>query len=116
MPYHLLKQADAHAEEKFGIALRVYPITETCEAVLVETAAGHRQEFYHKTSTFHYLVVEGFGSFFLDDDRVDVHAGDRLSIAPYTRIYYKGCMKLVLITTPPWAPEGEVETRASAWE
>ena len=53
--------------------------------------------------------------FFLDDETVEVDKGDILSIEPNTRIYYKGKLKMILITTPAWKPENEVETRHSIW-
>lgn len=60
-------------------------------------------------------MIEGEGTFFLDDEPVLVKKGDLLSVAPNTRIYYKGTMKLVLITSPAWTEENEVETRATIW-
>lgn len=107
---HDIPQIDKH-----GIHLGVYPRIGDSGVVLVETKEGHRQEFYHKTSTFNYIVLEGTGRFFLNDEEVPVQKGDMLSVEPNTRIYYKGAMKLVLITNPAWTEEGEVEVRAKIW-
>jgi mannose-6-phosphate isomerase-like protein (cupin superfamily) len=115
MKYKLTKYTDVSKKDKFGIHLDVYPSMENCEIVLAETETGHNQEFYNKKSSCNYLVIDGAGSFFLDDEEVPVQRGDFVQVFPNTRIYYKGKMKLVLITTPPWQPEDEVETKPSIW-
>ncbi|MCX6784322.1 MAG: cupin domain-containing protein [Candidatus Komeilibacteria bacterium] len=113
MNYRLEK---ADIKEKFGIRLNVYPeISEGCGVVIVNTEEGHNQEFYDKKSTFTYLILEGQGTYFLNDEEVQVAKGDLLSIEPGTRIYYKGKMKMVLITTPAWRAENEVETKPNVW-
>lgn len=111
---HTKEDAIAH-KEVFGVSLAVYPPLGGIEVVVAETETGHNQEFYHKTSTFNYLILEGEGSFFLDDKEVRVSKGDMLSIPPETRIYHKGTMRFVLVTNPPWKKEDEVETRARIW-
>jgi len=115
MKYQLVKNSEIIKVEKFGIKLDVYPEFGRSGIVVVETEAGHNQEFYDKASTFHYIILEGTGSFFLDDQEVKVFKGDQISIKPNTRIYYKGKMKLILITTPPWQAENEVETKPTIW-
>ncbi len=115
MKYQLTKNADVFRKEKFGVNLGVYPSVGDCGVVLVETETGHNQEFFHKVSTFNYLILEGVGSFFLDDEEVKVTQGDFIVIQPNTRIYYTGKMKLLLITNPLWQPEHEVETKPSIW-
>jgi len=115
MKYKLTKSADIQQKEKFGINLDIYPNVDGTGVVLVGTKEGHNQEFYHKQSTFTYIVLEGSGTFFLDDEAVQVSKGDMLSIEPNTRIYYKGELRLILVTTPAWEPENEVETRPSIW-
>lgn len=114
MAYTLTKRVNLFHVEKFGIALDVYPDLGSVGLVIAETETGHNQEFRH-TSTFHYLILEGGGTFFLDDEEVSVEKGDMLSIPPHTRIYYKGRMKILLVTDPPWKEENEVETRAKIW-
>lgn len=115
MKYQLVKNGDIFKKEKLGINLSVYPVIGNCEIVVVETETGHNQEFYDKASTFNYIILEGSGSFFLDDEEVRVARGDFITIQPNTRLYYKGKMKLVLITTPPWQEGNEVETKPVIW-
>ena len=115
MPFQLTKHQNIPRKEKFDISLDVYPGIGNCGFVVINTNTGHNQEFYDIESTFTYIVLEGNGSFFLDDQEVLVETGDCLSIAPKTRIYYKGQMRLALITNPAWKAENEVETKSQIW-
>lgn len=89
MSHKLTKSADIFSVEKFGIRLDVLPHIADVGVVVAETKTGHNQEFIHKTSTFHYFILDGEGTYFLDDEEVPVVKGDLLSIPPGTRIYYK---------------------------
>jgi mannose-6-phosphate isomerase-like protein (cupin superfamily) len=115
MKYKLTKSEDVQKKNKFSINLDVYPNIDDCGIVVVNTEEGHNQEFYDIQSTFTYIVLEGNGTFFLDDEPINVDKGDIISVQPNTRIYYKGKLKMVLITNPAWRPENEVETKASIW-
>jgi len=115
MKYKITKSINIPKKEKFGIHLDVYPSVNDCGVVLVETEEGHNQEFYDIESTFTYIILEGNGTFFLDDEAIEVMKGDSLSIQPNTRIYYKGKLRMILITTPAWKAENEVETKSKIW-
>ena len=115
MTYKLTKKEEVEKKGKFGANLGVYPNINNCGIVLVSTETGHNEEFSNLKSTFIYIILEGSGSFFLDDEEVKVGKEDMISIEPNTRIYYKGKLKMILITTPAWKPENEVETRSSIW-
>jgi len=115
MKYKLTKSTDVPKKEKFGINLDVYPNIDDIGIVSASTETGHNQEFYDKQSTFTYIILDGRGTFFLNDEAVEIVKGDVLSIEPNTRIYYKGKFKMILITTPAWNPENEVETKSSIW-
>lgn len=115
MTYKVTKSSEIPHAEKFGINLNIYPDMANCGVVIVDTETGHNEEFYNKRSTFHYIILEGSGDFFLDDEKVSASTGDLVSIAPKTRIYYRGKMKMVLVTSPAWREGDEVETKASIW-
>jgi len=80
-------------------------------ASIVTTTRGHFEEFLDKESTYTYLIVEGKGVFFLDDQSVDVCPGDMLVVDPKTRIHYFGNLKMVLIVSPTWKEGNEVHIR-----
>jgi len=115
MNYKLTKNKDIEKKEKVGINFDVFPNIGDCGVVIENTEEGHSSEFYNIKSTFNYIILEGNGSFFLDEEEVIVSKGDFLSILPNTRIYFKGKLKMILITNPAWKKEDEVETRASIW-
>lgn len=115
MPYHLTQHQNVSKNKKFGHNLDIYPQADNYSLVTVETETGHNQEFYDTKSTLTYLIIEGSGTFFLNDEPVAVKQGDLLSVEPNTRIYYKGKLKMVLITSPVWSQANEVETRPKVW-
>ena len=115
MSYKLTKKSEAFHKSKAGIELDAYPNIDNVGVVVGKTEEGHNQEFYHNESTFSYIILDGTAVFYLGDEEVEVTTGDILSIEPNTRIFYKGKIKYVLLTTPPWTEENEVETRAKIW-
>lgn len=115
MPYLLTRSDDIPVKEKYEMRIGLLPNIGNCDVIIAETDTGHNQEFYDLESTYHYIITDGEGSFFLDDKEVPVKKGDFLVIAPKTRIYYKGKLRLVLITNPPWKAENEVETSPVVW-
>lgn len=115
MTYSLLKETRVLKKSKFGIDLAVYPQVGDCGYVIVDTDQGHNEEFYNTRSTFVYTILNGSGAFFLDDEEVKIETGDCISIDPNTKIYYKGKMKLLLITNPAWSQDDEVETKSKVW-
>ena len=115
MKYNLTKKSEISVKEKHGITVSVYPNIGNCGFVIIETKSGHNQEFYDKESSFNYIILSGQGCFYINGEEVPVQAGDTLSIESNNRFYYKGAMKLALITNPSWKPENEVEVRAQVW-
>lgn len=87
------------------------PINDNMSFVMETVEEGHFEEFVHDKSIFTYIFLEGSGIFYLDDEEVSVKAGDVLSINPGTRIYYKGNLKQILITTPAYDPKFERHIR-----
>jgi mannose-6-phosphate isomerase-like protein (cupin superfamily) len=59
--------------------------------------------------------LDGNGSFFLNDEEIIVSKGDMISISPNTRIYFRGKLKMLLITEPKWEQVNEVETKNKIW-
>jgi mannose-6-phosphate isomerase-like protein (cupin superfamily) len=115
MNYKLIKNEDIEKKEKLGLNLSVFPNVGDCGVVLENTEEGHNSEFYNTKSTFTYIVLDGNGSFFLNDEELLVAKGDCLSISPNTRIYFRGKLKMILITNPAWRQEDEVKTKNKIW-
>lgn len=97
---------------KHGIDLTVYNEgLDAANVVRVHVDEGHFQEFYDKQSTYIYSVIKGFGTFVLNDEKIEAKSGDLIVIPAKTRIYYFGTMNLVLTVVPAFKPENEVHVR-----
>ena len=101
--YKKINFEDTTRFNKNGVDFIGYePISEDMSFVMETVEEGHFEEFVHDKCTFTYIFLEGSGTFYLDDEAVNVKKGDVLSIYPGTRIYYIGNLKQLLITTPAY--------------
>ncbi len=110
----VFKKENAAEFEKQGVKMRVYNSKEDCpdaSVVYQETIKGHSEEFYHTKSNFIFFIIEGSGTWFIEDVPHKVNAGDVVIIPPNKRFYYKGSLKQVCITSPAWEPEYEHHVR-----
>lgn len=97
---------------KHGVDLSIYPLERDDVGIVhIMTDEGHRQEFFHKTSTFIYYVIRGSGTFYLNGEAIHVNAYDVIMAKPGTKIYYLGKMELILVTSPAWNEADEIEVR-----
>ena len=111
MQYKFTAQ-QAHRFNKYGIDLVVYgENVPSANVVYVEVQEGHFQEFLDRESTYMYYIVEGKGTFYLNDEAVEAAATDLIVAPPQTRIHYFGTMKMVLTVTPAFNPENEEHIR-----
>ena len=110
----IFKKENAPEFEKHGVRMRVYNTREQCPQAAVvyqETREGHFEEFSHSRSNFIFYIMEGKGTWIIEDIPHDVSAGDVVIIPPDTRFYYKGQLKQICITAPAWEPEFEKHIR-----
>lgn len=66
---------------------------------------------YDKESTHIYYVLEGKGKFSINKDIFDVKEGDVIEAPARTEFTYSGKMKLILIMTPDFKAENDVDTK-----
>ena len=110
--YKKISFEDTTRFEKNGVSFVGYePVNKDMSFVVESVEEGHFEEFVHDKSTFTYIFLEGEGTFYLDDEEVKVKKGDVLSIDPGTKIYYKGKLKQLLITTPAYDEKYERHIR-----
>ena len=110
----IFKKENAVEFEKQGVKMRVYNSKEQCEnasVVYQETTKGHSEEFYHAKSNFIFYIIEGSGTWYIEDEPYDVSAGDIVIVPPNKRFYYKGVLRQVCITSPAWEAEYEHHVR-----
>ena len=100
---------------KAGVSMWVYSTKEDCEAgsvVYQEVNGGHYEEFVNAKSAFIYYIIEGEGSFFIEDEEFKVKATDVIIVPAGKRFYYLGNMKQVLVTAPAWEESSETIIRS----
>jgi mannose-6-phosphate isomerase-like protein (cupin superfamily) len=108
----VIRHGEAVNLEKHGVRMRVYT-AEDAPAGLVyqETESGHAEEFCHEKSAFIYYIVEGEGVYVLGGVEHRVGAGDVVVVPPGNSIYFRGRLRQVLVTVPPWEESGERHIR-----
>lgn len=103
---------NAHKFNKHGIDLTAYnEDVPEANVVFVSVDKGHFQEFYDIESYYIYYIIEGKGTFVLDDKKIEAEATDLIVIPPKTRIHYFGTMKMVLTVSPAFKEENERHVR-----
>ena len=94
--------------------MRVYNSKDTCPNAAVvyqETEKGHAEEFYHDKSYFIFYVIEGKGSWVIENEEHPIESGDVVIIPPGNKFYYKGKFKQVCVTSPAWEEKYEHHVR-----
>ena len=64
--------------EKHGVRMRIYTTKENSRNAAVlyqETEIGHAEEFVHEKSDFLYYILEGSGTWVVEDREFEVRAG-----------------------------------------
>jgi len=112
MPRYRYTAEDADRFTKHGIDLTVYgQNVPSATVVHVSVPKGHFQEFYDVVSTYTYYIVDGHGTFYLNDEPVVVQATDIVVAPPHTRIHYFGTMDMVLTVSPAFDERNERHVR-----
>jgi mannose-6-phosphate isomerase-like protein (cupin superfamily) len=97
---------------KHGVDLTVYGQADpSVTTVHIRVAEGHFQEFYNVKSSYTIYVISGHGTFYLNDEAVEVNATDLVVVPPGTRIYYFGTMEMLLTVSPAWDEANERHVR-----
>src|SRR5581483_9935306 len=105
-------QDKANKFNKYGIDLVVYnENVPEANVVHVSVKKGHFEEFYDKKTWFIYYIVNGKGTFFLNDEKIEVKPTDLITIPPKTRIHYFGTLDMVLTVSPAFDEKNEVHVK-----
>ncbi len=104
--------SEAKTFHKYGVDITKYDFSlEDCNLVYESTEDGHFEEFYSDVSTYIWFIIEGIGTYVIDDEKVAVEEKDVVVVPPKHRIHYFGKMKMILITTPPFNEKYEHHVR-----
>jgi ethanolamine utilization protein EutQ (cupin superfamily) len=109
---YLYPFADARTISKFGVDITIFDEhVATNNLVYEEVTIGHLEEFYDSVSTHMWFIIEGTGTFVIDDEKVVAGPKDLVVVPPNKRIHYFGSMKMLLCTTPAFDPANEHHVR-----
>ncbi|MGB9937219.1 MAG: cupin domain-containing protein [Methanobacterium sp.] len=100
--------------KKHDVKMHIYNTKEECSDAAVvyqETEIGHSEEFYHEKSAFIYYILEGKGTWIIEDKEHKVEAKDVVIVPPGKKFYFKGQLKQICITTPAWDEKYEKHVR-----
>lgn len=74
----------------------------------IDVYKGH-EKYCSNIASYHiYYVIEGNGTFKIDDNLYEVSQNDIIEIPPNTKFVFKGNMKLLLIMNPPYSENNNV--------
>ncbi len=110
----VFKPENAEVIEKYGVRMRVYTTKADCRNAAVlyqETETGHAEEFMHERSDFIYYVLEGSGTWIVEDREFEVRAGDVVVVPAGKRFWFRGSLKQVCVTAPAWEEQYEHHIR-----
>lgn len=110
----VFKMSNALSIEKHGVTMRIYNDLLDCPQAAVayqETGSGHGEEFYHEKSAFIYFIIEGSGTWIIEDAEYPVEKHDVVIVPPGKRFYFKGNLKQLCITAPAWEERFEHHVR-----
>lgn len=100
---YLFPHSEATTFNKHGVDITVYGSNLTVgNMVYEETEHGHLEEFYDEASTYVWFVIEGTGTFVVNDEHIKVEAKDQIVVPPNTRVHYFGQLKMVLAAMPAY--------------
>lgn len=103
---------DSKTINKFGVDITLYGINQPgANIVYEEVKEGHFEEFLNTVSTCMWFIIEGKGTFVIDDEKTEVTSKDVIVVPPNKRIHYFGNMKMLLITTPAFDAKNERHIR-----
>ena len=79
--------------------------------VIEDCFKGHDKYTINKVTTHIYYVLEGEGTFCINEEKYSVKKDDVIEIPPNTEFVFAGKMKLLLINTPDFKPENNTDTK-----
>jgi mannose-6-phosphate isomerase-like protein (cupin superfamily) len=101
----VFKPENAEVIEKYGVRMRVYTTKADFRNAAVlyqETEKGHAEEFMHERSDFIYYVLEGSGTWIVEDREFEVRTGDVVVVPAGKRFWFRGYLKQICVTAPAW--------------
>ena len=98
--------------QKYGVNISLYDLhNPDANIVYEEVTEGHFEEFLSTKSTYTWFIIDGEGTFVINDEKTQVTAKDIIMVPPNKRIHYFGKMRMVLFTVPAFNAVNEKHIR-----
>lgn len=107
---YVFNEPDKLSFDRVGIKGRIFPIaplTTRIQYFLVDTETGHETTIIEHACDFIYYILEGDGYFVINDTKETCKKGDLIVIPPDSKFTYKGKLKMLVTSTPPWSADQE---------
>lgn len=107
---YVIKEPKDYSFQKAGIKGKIFstaPLTSKTQYFLVETQQGHKTTIIEHDCDFIYYVLEGKGIFTINGVSEKCSEGDLVVIPAGLEFIYKGKLKMIATSTPPWKEEQE---------
>jgi len=107
---HIIKEPEEYSFKKVGIRGKNFPtdkLSDKAGFLIIETDAGHETTIVEHKCDFIYYILEGKGYFVIEDKKEECSKGDLVVIPAGKKFIYKGKLKMLLCSTPPWWEEQE---------
>ena len=78
-PRVVFRPENSEVIEKYGVRMRIYTTradSPNAAVLYQETESGHAEEFVHEKSDFLYYILEGSGTWIVEDREFEVRSGD----------------------------------------
>ena len=112
---YVFKEPKEISFEKAGIKGKIFPIdnlTKKIQYFLVETDKGHETTIIEHDCDFIYYILEGKGYFKINNVKEACEKGNLVVIPADLPFTYKGKLKMMVTSTPPWKEEQEETLRS----
>jgi mannose-6-phosphate isomerase-like protein (cupin superfamily) len=102
---YVLKEPQEFNIDKAGIKGKIFStqnLTSKTQYFLVETEKGHETTIIEHKCDFIYYVLEGSGYFEIEGEKENCEKGNLVVIPAGKKFTYKGKLKMMATSTPPW--------------
>jgi len=107
---HVIKEPKKPTFDKVGIKGKIFPIKDLTDKIhyfLVTTEKGHTTTIIEHKCDFIYYILKGKGYFEINGKKENCSAGDLVVIPAGSAFTYKGKLKMIVTSTPPWKEDQE---------
>lgn len=101
---------DDYSFDKIGHKGKIFPtdiLTKKAQFIWLEVEDGINVVLRQNECDYFYYILEGNGYFEIEGLKEDCGKGDLIVIPAGKKFTYKGKMKIMLVSVPPWYPEQE---------